>query len=524
MRNWILAGAVAIAAVATTGTAHAASATEGSQQAATVTNDSINTVITQANAGDARAQNILATWLYTGQFKDKLPQDYNKAAVLWARSAKQNFPLAIGNLGLCYQFGNGVEADSLKAVKLYERSLKKGNEALLHQQEKIANGGNVFSAIFVGHCYQDGVGTGRDTDKAIHYYTIAAEKNSVPAQLRLALLMRNSAKPAEAAKWFKRAMENGNINATYMYGKMMLDGTGIQRDAEQGFNYILRAAQAGFPMAEYQAGICYETGNGVTQNDENAAMWTQRAAAGGLGAAQWAAAQNCINGKGVDVNYPQALYWLSEAVAQKYNRQFEKKFAPGQEDTWLDTPFGTYLQGMDTYLNDHDYEKAISTFKTFGKSKMPLAKTMEAIVMADKENPKANPKKAIKLLKDAAKTDALAQFTLGKMLESGEGTEKDMKEAVALITKAAEAGMPEAQCYLGDMYYEGRGVAQDYTQAVALYKQALSQSQLSQVSAKRLAECYDNAWGGLQTDKEAAKALREANYTDYIPATLKLIP
>ncbi len=99
-----------------------------------------------------------------------------------------------------------------------------------------------------------------------------------------------------------------------------------------------------------------------------------------------------------------------------------------------------------------------------------------------------------------------------------------MKEAVALITKAAEAGMPEAQCYLGDMYYEGRGVAQDYTQAVALYKQALSQSQLSQVSAKRLAECYDNAWGGLQTDKEAAKALREANYTDYIPATLKLIP
>ena len=137
---------------------------------------------------------------------------------------------------------------------------------------------------------------------------------------------------------------------------------------------------------------------------------------------------------------------------------------------------------MDTYLNDHDYEKAISTFKTFGKSKMPLAKTMEAIVMADKENPKANPKKAIKLLKDAAKTDALAQFTLGKMLESGEGTEKDMKEAVALITKAAEAGMPEAQCYLGDMYYEGRGVAQDYTQAVALYKQALSQSQLSQAS------------------------------------------
>ena len=54
---------------------------------------------------------------------------------------------------------------------------------------------------------------------------------------------------------------------------------------------------------------------------------------------------------------------------------------------------------MDTYLNDHDYEKAISTFKTFGKSKMPLAKTMEAIVMADKENPKANPKKAIKLLR-----------------------------------------------------------------------------------------------------------------------------
>ena len=108
------------------------------------------------------------------------------------------------------------------------------------------------------------------------------------------------------------------------------------------------AAQAGFQWLNTRLASAMKTGNGVTQNDENAAMWTQRAAAGGVGAAQWAAAQNCINGKGVDVNYPQALYWLSEAVAQKYNRQFEKKFAPGQEEHGSTPHLVHTCRGMDT--------------------------------------------------------------------------------------------------------------------------------------------------------------------------------
>lgn len=117
----------------------------------TVSQDSINKVVRLANNGSAREQNIVGTWYYTG---DNLPKDYKRAATWWSKAAKQNYPMAIGNLGLCYQMGNGVTADSLTAVKLYQKSLKEGNTALLTQQTKYAEGGNVFSAMFVASCYQ----------------------------------------------------------------------------------------------------------------------------------------------------------------------------------------------------------------------------------------------------------------------------------------------------------------------------------------------------------------------------------
>ena len=37
--------------------------------------------------------------------------------------------------------------------------------------------------------------------------------------------------------------------------------------------------------------------------------------------------------------------------------------------------------------------------------------------------------------------------------------QKEMDEAVAMLTEAAAQGHIEAQAYLGDMYYFGRGVA-----------------------------------------------------------------
>jgi TPR repeat protein len=65
----------------------------------------------------------------------------------------------------------------------------------------------------------------------------------------------------------------------------------------------------------------------------------------------------------------------------------------------------------------------------------------------------------------AEKEDAKAQTNLGLMYETGEGVEKDDKEAVKWYRKAAEQGEHAAQFNLGQMYRNGIGVPKDIVTA-----------------------------------------------------------
>ena len=67
----------------------------------------------------------------------------------------------------------------------------------------------------------------------------------------------------------------------------------------------------------------------------------------------------------------------------------------------------------------------------------------------------------------AEKGDAKAQTNLGLMYETGEGVEKDDKEAVKWYRKAAEQGDDAAQFNIGQMYRNGKGVADDVVTAYA---------------------------------------------------------
>lgn len=63
--------------------------------------------------------------------------------------------------------------------------------------------------------------------------------------------------------------------------------------------------------------------------------------------------------------------------------------------------------------------------------------------------------------KAAEQGDAMAQFNLGVMYNTGLGVAQDYKQAVAWFRKAAEQGYAMAQLLLGMMYDNGMGVVQD---------------------------------------------------------------
>ena len=114
-------------------------------------------------------------------------------------------------------------------------------------------------------------------------------------------------------------------------------------------------------------------------------------------------------------------------------------------------------------------------------------------------------------------------YLLGALYEAGKGVNKDMKVAVAYMTKAADMGYGAAECALADMYFEGRGVEQSYQKAVALYEKANAQGQLNENAAKRYASCYENGWGGLEKDSVKAEEILKTDCKNHVSEILKLV-
>lgn len=473
--------------------------------------DSLKNIMAEARKGDARAQNDVGLWYYVGRHVD---QDYKEALQWWSRSAKQDFAPAIGNMALCYQTGNGIERDSLKAVKLYQKSLEKGNKALFRNQEKLAENGEVFANMLLASCYEKGIGTEKNLSTALKYYAAAAKKGSAEAQLKAGVMLLNSKQPAEAARYFKMGYEQDQPVCTYYYGLMMNRGDGIKKDAKQGADIMLKAAEAGQRQAMYEVAMCYFNGNGLMPNSEQGMKWMRRAAAEKTINAAWVLATNYRTGVGTNIDYDRALYWYAMAM----DRQ-AKRAAKLVNDTLAGSPFVSYMQGIKEY-NAKDYNAALKSFKAVEKAKVIDGKVMTGAIYCNRDYAKYNIKKGIKLLTEASTTSPQALYLLANLYEGGKDVAKDMTKAVELMRKGAEAGYAPAECGLGDMYYEGRGVEKDLEQAVKYYNLALEQGQISENAAKRLADCYREGKGGLEASAEkadeVAKAYTKPSYSAFL--------
>ncbi|GGW99314.1 hypothetical protein GCM10007242_00050 [Pigmentiphaga litoralis] len=121
--------------------------------------------------------------------------------------------------------------------------------------------------------------------------------------------------PERAAAWLHAAAEGGIPQAQLVYGQMLLDGRGVDRDPEQAVFWFKRAARKDDPMAMNLLGQCYQHGRGVAPNDVMAAYWHRLAAQAGLDWGMYNYATALALGSGVDADRKEAFTWLDKAAA-----------------------------------------------------------------------------------------------------------------------------------------------------------------------------------------------------------------
>ena len=60
------------------------------------------------------------------------------------------------------------------------------------------------------------------------------------------------------------------------------DGHGVPQDYEQAVYWWRKAAEQGYVNAQYSLGLCYENGQGVAQDSKQAEYWKEQAAQNGF--------------------------------------------------------------------------------------------------------------------------------------------------------------------------------------------------------------------------------------------------
>jgi len=198
----------------------------------------------------------------------------------------------------------------------------------------------------------------------------------------------------KAAKWYRKAAEQGYAPAQSNLGVMYEHGKGVPKDYTKAVEWYRKATEQGIAIAQFNLGVMYDNGKGVPKDYAEALKWYRKAAEQGNASAQYNLGCMYANGKGVPQDYTKAAEW--------YRKAAEQGVAHAQYSLGLMYDYGDGVP--------KDYAKAVKWYR-----------------------------------KAAEQGNAKAQFMLGYMYDRGNGVPKDYAKAVKWYRKAAEQGLAEAQ-------------------------------------------------------------------------------
>jgi TPR repeat protein len=97
--------------------------------------------------------------------------------------------------------------------------------------------------------YGHGLGVKKDSGQAVSWYRKAAEQGNVDAQLKLASTYYGGdgvkRDYAEAFSWLGKAAEQGNADAQFLLGSMYYEGDGMEPDSAEALKWFRKAAAQG---------------------------------------------------------------------------------------------------------------------------------------------------------------------------------------------------------------------------------------------------------------------------------------
>ena len=337
---------------------------------------------------------------------------------------------------------------------------KRGHyETALYDFEKRANQDDFFAQFCLGYMYKYGEGIKADDEKAMAWYTKAAQKGYPPAQNNLAKMYddgwldsegdRKNPDFKKAEELWKQAAGKGdrvaqaNLGFAYLAVAYAAESLNLEKDKE--LLYLKKAEEllekaAELPQGSLLLGTLYlEKGREAADNEDfkSANKWYEMAKNSYKAAAEkdYATAQNDLA----------SMYYNSKGVAQSLT----------QDERW---------------------KEALKWYTKAADQKFAVSQQSLAFMYYLGQGVPPNSKKAMELWKEAAdQGNATAQNNLAGMYSDGKGlSEPNPEMALRYYFLAAQQGTAIAQFNMGKNFEMGKnGVSQDSAEAYYWYGLAL---------------------------------------------------
>jgi len=379
---------------------------------------------------------------------------------------------AIYNLALLYQYGKYIKQSTENAKALYEVTVKRNHTR---------------SMVRLGEIYAK-IDTSVTKDKALYWYSKAAELGDAEAYYRLSLFWQNGIKvEKDSIKAFSLCLEaakKGYQIAMYHVGNFYQFGYGVEQDLFQAIMWYKKAAQSGDKQASKELGwIFYKNDNEDIRDYKEAQNYFKEA--GKLGLSGLATMYLYGDSVKKDLNTAVELFKQSDSIDNGYSAcglgniyYYEKEF---RNDSlalywYKKSADKKYAIAINNLANMHEcgygvtvnYEKAMEYYIEAANLGVSTADLSLGKMYAEGKGVVTDTSKAFKyFLKSSEKNNSYGIFELGKFLIEKRGKEKNIIQGLKLVQNSAFQKLPEAMYYCSLIYFEGIYVKKDLVESMA---------------------------------------------------------
>ncbi len=214
----------------------------------------------RAQLGDPAAQTLVAEILQQGL---GVVRNAKQAAFWYGQAAENGDPAAMFKYALILMEGRYVKRDRAKSEELMKKAADLGNASAQF------NYGQTLVADSPGP---------KGLKAAMPYYEKSAEQGIADAQYALSQIYVNvdgidEGKRARAREWLLRAAHAGYDTAQLDIAIWMIEGIAGDRNLEDGFGWMKRAAEGGNVVAQNRLSHLYVNAIGTRPNPVEAAKW-----------------------------------------------------------------------------------------------------------------------------------------------------------------------------------------------------------------------------------------------------------